>query len=187
MNGKPGGIVQAPDEGYDANIEVKKIQKYKPAPGVKFVEYDEYGMNKKEGLSKYISTDNSIPDVFIEAPPEMLEKAMMRPRGVFRDYDKDTKEMNAEGKIDYLSYTIIQKELYLIVLLIQIKITMHTRNWRMILSSKSMKTNQHLYQQKQRKNGKIRKRIVILRIKESKFLKISLNKMRPKQPLMSIV
>jgi len=25
MNGKPGGIVQAPDEGYDANIEVKKI------------------------------------------------------------------------------------------------------------------------------------------------------------------
>jgi hypothetical protein len=64
-------------------------------------------MNKKEGLSKYISTDNSIPGVFIEAPPEMLEKAMMRPRGVFRDYDKDTKEMNAEGKIDYLSYTII--------------------------------------------------------------------------------
>lgn len=79
MNGKLGGIIQAPEEGYDANIEVKKIQKYKPASGVKFVEYDEYGMNKKDGLSKYISTDNSIPDLFIEAPPEMLEKAMRKP------------------------------------------------------------------------------------------------------------
>jgi hypothetical protein len=52
------------------------------------VEYDEYGMNKKEGLGKFITTDNSIPDLFIEAPPEMMERAM-RPKGVFRDYDKD--------------------------------------------------------------------------------------------------
>lgn len=59
-------------------------------------------MNKKEGLSKYISTDNSIPDLFIAAPPEMLEKAMRKPQGVFRDYDKDFKEMNDEGKQKYL-------------------------------------------------------------------------------------
>jgi len=72
---------------------------YKAAPGVKFVEYDEYGMSKKEGLGKFISTDNSIPDLFIEAPPEMLERAM-RPKGVFRDYDKDAKDMNQEGKSD---------------------------------------------------------------------------------------
>ena len=55
MNGKQAGIVQAPEAGYDANEEVKKVQKYKAAPGVKFVEYDEYGMNKKEGLGKLVT------------------------------------------------------------------------------------------------------------------------------------
>jgi len=79
-------------------VEVKKIQRFRPAPGVKFTEFDEYGMSKKEGLGKFISTDNSIPDVFIEAPAEMVEKAM-RPIGVFRDYDKQLDELNNEGKL----------------------------------------------------------------------------------------
>ena len=61
------------------------------------MEFDEYGMNKKEGLGKYISTDTGIPDLFIEAPAEMYERAT-RPRGVFRDYDKEEKELTTEGK-----------------------------------------------------------------------------------------
>lgn len=36
--------------------------------------------------------------MFIEAPKEMQEKAMMRPIGVFRDYDRDEKQLNAEEK-----------------------------------------------------------------------------------------
>lgn len=60
-------------------------------------------MSKAEGLGKFISTDNGIPDIFIEAPPEMLEKAM-RPRGVFRDYDKPVEELTNEGKF-YLLVT----------------------------------------------------------------------------------
>ena len=96
MNGKTAEV-QQPEDGYDANVEAKKIQRYRPAPGVKFTEFDEFGMSKAEGLGKFISTDNGIPDVFIEAPPEMLEKAM-RPRGVFRDYDKPVEQLTNEGK-----------------------------------------------------------------------------------------
>ena len=96
MNGQTTEVVE-PMEGYDANVEAKKIQRYRPAPGVKFAEFDEYGMSKKEGLGKFISTDNSIPDVFIEAPAEMMEKAM-RPIGVFRDYDKPVADLTNEGK-----------------------------------------------------------------------------------------
>ena len=101
MNGKTAEV-QQPDEGYDANVEVKKVQRYRPAPGVKFAEFDEFGMSKAEGLGKFISTDNGIPDIFIEAPPEMLEKAM-RPRGVFRDYDKPVEELTNEGKFLFAS------------------------------------------------------------------------------------
>ena len=95
-NGQSSEVVE-PMEGYDANVEVKKVQRYRPAPGVKFAEFDEYGLSKKEGLGQFISTDNSIPDVFIEAPAEMMEKAM-RPIGVFRDYDKPVEELTNEGK-----------------------------------------------------------------------------------------
>lgn len=76
MNGKEAGFLEKPEEGYIASVEAKKNMKYRAAPGVKFVEFDEYGMNKAEGLSQYISTDNNIPDVFIEAPPEMVAKAL---------------------------------------------------------------------------------------------------------------
>lgn len=105
MNGKEGGILQPAGEGYDPKVESKKNQKYKAAPGVKFVEFDEFGMNKAEGLGQFISTDNKIADVFIEAPKEMMEKAMMRPIGVFRDFDRDAKTLTNEGKSIPFSYT----------------------------------------------------------------------------------
>lgn len=98
MNGKDAGFLKAPEEGYNPEIEVKKNMKYRATAGVKFVEFDEYGMNKAEGLGKYISVDNNIPDYFIEAPPEMLEKAMRKPVGVFRDFDKEIKDLDKEGK-----------------------------------------------------------------------------------------
>lgn len=34
----------------DANVEVKKIQKMKPAEGVKFTQYDEYGLPRDDGF-----------------------------------------------------------------------------------------------------------------------------------------
>lgn len=55
MNGKEQHGLQ---QGYDPAVEIKKNMKYKAAAGVKFVEYDEYGMNKAEGLSQYICKDN---------------------------------------------------------------------------------------------------------------------------------
>ena len=102
MNGKTAEV-QQPEEGYDANVELKKVQRYRPAPGVKFAEFDEFGMSKAEGLGQYISTDNGIPDFFIEAPPEMLEKSKLRPRGVFRDYDKQLEDLTYEGKYLFAS------------------------------------------------------------------------------------
>jgi hypothetical protein len=44
---------------------MQKNQKYKAAPGVKFVEYDEHGFDKREGLSQFVTTDDTIPDVYI--------------------------------------------------------------------------------------------------------------------------
>ncbi len=35
---------------YDANAETKKVQKFKPADGVKFAMYDEYGLPKDDGF-----------------------------------------------------------------------------------------------------------------------------------------
>lgn len=131
MNGKEVGVLEKPEEGYVASVEAKKNLKYKAAPGVTFVVFDEYGMNKAEGLSQYISTDNNIPDVFIEAPPEMVAKAL-KPQGVFRDYDKELKDLNKEGKL-FLNYTntlVLQKRKFLIVCLIQIKRSVTTMSSR---------------------------------------------------------
>ena len=47
----------------------------KAAPGVKFEEFDEHGLRKKDGLTQFITTDEAEPDYFINAPPEMLAKA----------------------------------------------------------------------------------------------------------------
>ncbi len=56
-------------------------------------------MSKKEGLGQFVSTDNGPDyDYLVEAPPEMLAKAYAKPRGVFRDYDKNVEELTVEGK-----------------------------------------------------------------------------------------
>ena len=50
-------------EEQDANKLVKEIQKYKPADGVKFTMYDEYGLPKNDGFDyqQFISTDEAQP------------------------------------------------------------------------------------------------------------------------------
>jgi hypothetical protein len=81
-----------------------KAQKYKPAEGVKFVMYDQYGLPKDDGFdySKYIVTDDIQPtDTFIPAPPEMIE-AMLRKSGTRKDIDKEYTQMNEEGIYFYL-------------------------------------------------------------------------------------
>lgn len=55
---------------------VKKVQLLKPADGVKFAQYDEYGLPKDDGFDykQFIVTDDLKPsDLYIEAPPEMVE------------------------------------------------------------------------------------------------------------------
>ena len=41
-------------------------------------------------------------DIFIEAPPEMVEKMKVRP-GINKDYDKDVSNMNDEGNNKIIS------------------------------------------------------------------------------------
>ena len=72
----------------------------KPAEGVKFAQYDEYGLPKDDGFDykKFIATDEMRPtDLFIPAPAEMIERMAIR-TGVNKDYDKDVSQMNQEGK-----------------------------------------------------------------------------------------
>lgn len=77
------------------------MKKFKAAPGVKFVQYDEFGLPDTEEakeLKKYIKTDEAAHDaVVIEAPPEQMEK-VLRPKGIRVDYDKPVEQMNEEGK-----------------------------------------------------------------------------------------
>jgi hypothetical protein len=60
--------------GYDINKELAQMTKFKAAPGVKFVQYDEYGLPDTEEakeLRKYIKTGDAPADaIVIEAPPE---------------------------------------------------------------------------------------------------------------------
>ena len=85
---------------YEINKEMLNVRKFKPALGVKYVEYDEFGLpNNAEGdeLRKWISTDNAPSDIVIEAPPDVLERAM-HPTGERHDLDKQVEDMNEEGK-----------------------------------------------------------------------------------------
>jgi hypothetical protein len=84
---------------YDIATEVKKVQRFKPTEGVKFVEFDELGLPKNDGFDyhKYITTDTNTLDNVIDAAPELMELAI-RPRGVHIDMDKALNEMNEEGK-----------------------------------------------------------------------------------------
>jgi len=78
-----------------------KKSNLKAAPGVKFLEYDEFGLpNTEEAkeLRKFISTEETAADaIIIEAPPDLMEKAL-RPKGIRYDYDKPFDQLNAEGK-----------------------------------------------------------------------------------------
>ncbi len=70
-----------------------------PAEGVKFARYDEYGLPKDDGFdyNQFIATDDLRPsDLFIPAPPEMVERMMIR-TGHNKDYDKEFNQMNEEG------------------------------------------------------------------------------------------
>jgi len=90
---------EAKPVGYDIHKELMEGQKFKATDGVKFVEYDEFGLPKNDGedYRKYISTDDKEPDMFIPAPPEMLER-MLKPKGERLDIDKEVVDMNYEGK-----------------------------------------------------------------------------------------
>lgn len=98
-HGKKVGEITDFNPEYDVVKQTKLIQKFKAAEGVSFVEYDEFGLQKKEGLGQYICTDTSVPDYVIDAPKEMVEKAYALKHGVFRDFDKQVQEMNADGKL----------------------------------------------------------------------------------------
>jgi hypothetical protein len=70
----------------------------KPAEGVKFVEYDEFGIPKDDEIQQFICKEDLGPGAeFIAAPPEQLLK-LIRPTGEFLDIDIEKKDMNAEGK-----------------------------------------------------------------------------------------
>ena len=97
-HGKTVGEVQEFNPDYDVDKQTKLIQKFKAADGVSFVEYDEFGLQKKDGLGQFITTDNTVADFTIDAPKEMVEKAFARPTGVFRDFDKEKKDMDDDGK-----------------------------------------------------------------------------------------
>ena len=103
MNGKLAGVVENPETN---SQDVKLRQKLKAAPGVKFVEFDEFGLDKREGLSQYICTDEKEPDYVIAAPVEMYLKAM-NPVGVFRDYDIQAKDVRGDSK--YCCYIIVKE------------------------------------------------------------------------------
>ena len=84
----------------------KQAKKLKPATGVKFVQYDEFGVpmepDQETGFDyqRHIVTDDSRPgDMFIEAPPEMVAKMHARPAaGIRRDIDKDPSKMTKEER-----------------------------------------------------------------------------------------
>lgn len=97
--------------GYDANEAVKKVQLLKPAEGVKFAQYDEYGLPKDDGFNykQFIVTDDMKPsDMYIEAPPEMVEQMYIR-TGYNRDVDKDFNTMTEEGKHSLNLSTLCRK------------------------------------------------------------------------------
>ena len=95
----------------DANKVSEKVQQFKPAAGVKFAQYDEYGLPKDDGFDykQFIVTDEMRPtDLYIEAPPEMLEKMMIK-AGINKDIDKDVKHMNEEGMVYVVMIIFVRK------------------------------------------------------------------------------
>ena len=60
----------------DIKKEIQKAQKFKPAPGVEFAQYDEFGLDKNDpehaNLRKFIAQDEEVLDTVIMAPDEIL-------------------------------------------------------------------------------------------------------------------
>ena len=84
----------------------------KPAEGVKFVEYDQYGLPKNDGFdySKFISTDDARPDdAVLDVDPEELAANLA---GHHLDIDKDPSKMTAEEKevYDCLQHSVDEGE-----------------------------------------------------------------------------
>ena len=95
---------------YDIEAEVKKVQKFKPAEGVKFKQFDALGLPTDDGFDyyKYITTDTNQLDTVLEASPDQME-AVYHPKGERFDRDKEENEMNDEGKAFWaFYYTIVQ-------------------------------------------------------------------------------
>ena len=71
---------QPKEKSEDANRALAKAQHFKPAEGVKFVRYDQYGVpmdpDAETGFDyqKHIATEDLAPGeaMYIEAPPEMV-------------------------------------------------------------------------------------------------------------------
>lgn len=80
--------------------ELKQAQKFKPAPGVEFTQYDELGLpkNDTEGLRDLIYTGADELDTVVMAAPEVLEKAYAPLTGERFQTDKEVKDMNQDGK-----------------------------------------------------------------------------------------
>jgi hypothetical protein len=79
-------------------MKKKDVQSLRPAEGVKFVEYDQFGLPKNDGFdySKFISTDEARPDdAVLDVAPEILAEQLA---GHHMDIDKDPKKMTEDGK-----------------------------------------------------------------------------------------
>jgi len=81
----------------DAEEMPEEPKNLKPAEGVKFVQFDQYGLpNDGFDYSKFISTDEALPtDAVINVAPEQLALQLA---GHHKDFDKDPEKMNADGK-----------------------------------------------------------------------------------------
>ena len=62
INNKPANLM-GEEFAEDSNKATKKL--FKPVDGVKFTQYDEFGLPIGSDLRQFISTDNFIPDFFI--------------------------------------------------------------------------------------------------------------------------
>ena len=95
------------EETKEMNEELEEPARVlKPAEGVKFVQYDEFGVpmepDSETGFDyqKHIVKDDMQPgDFYIEAPPEMVARMTAKPGpGIRRDVDKDPAFMTEEER-----------------------------------------------------------------------------------------
>ena len=87
------------EEFYNIDKEIKNVNKYKVMEGVKFIEYDEHGIDKSLAaeVEKWITKDEKELDTVIDAPRDAME-AITRPTGERHDQDKKRADMNEEER-----------------------------------------------------------------------------------------